>query len=369
MKKILSLLLISSFLFSNNLAFAAIKGHIEETDVNNKPDNKELFTGEVEVLKENKSITMTVSQVLSSGYTQVGDEFFAEVSSDVITDKGVIIPVGSVAHGKVNTIASPKNMGRDGYIVMDFDYIITPDGSQIPIQGGISTRDNLVKGTTKAVAEHVGYTVAGGFFGGLLALNLFGLEAAILSNGYTLAGGAAIGGVVGLVNAVKRKGEGFIIKPGDDIKIKVLTDVELPVYAEGAFRQDEVLYEGLDVKINKITFEKDPFGVDNTITLNLCINNKSKTPFSTFDIALLSDTYNKFYPSPFNKDDSLWFKTVEPGDVVVGNLSFSVHDKKRKHWLVFYDRSTKKPLAKISVDNAKDDLKKAKKRKRLFGND
>ena len=37
--------------------------------------------------------------------------------------------------------------------------------------------------------------------------------------------------------------------------------------------------------------------------------------------------------------------------------SFSVDSPKRKHYLVFYDKRTRKPLAKISIDNVKTDLK------------
>ena len=82
----------------------------------------------------------------------------------------------------------------------------------------------------------------------------------------------------------------------------------------------------------------------------------------SFDIALASNTEQVFFPSPFG-DTSLWFKSISPGDRVVGKLSFNVNDKKAKHWLVFYDRKTKKPVAKYSIDNAKQDLKEIAKNK------
>ena len=130
----------------------------------------------------------------------------------------------------------------------------------------------------------------------------------------------------------------------------------MPVFSKDAFRQEELFLEGLNVRINSVKLEKDPFGVENTITLSLGIDNYSQYSFSTFDIALVSSTNQVFFPSPFG-DTSLWFKTIASGDRVVGKLSFSVTDKKAKHWLVFYDRKTKKPLAKYSIENAKIDLK------------
>lgn len=366
MKKLLTTLLLLVFMFSHYPCLASeFQGRVEQVDTVKEELDKKIFTGEVDKLDKENVVKMTVSQVLSSGYTVEGDEFFAEITQDVLSTKGIIVPVGTVVHGVVGIIAEPKNMGRDGYVMLNFDYLITPDGRQIPIKGELTTKDNKVKGAVKTVAEHTGYTILGGVAGGIMALNMFGIEAAIASQGYTVAGGAAIGGVIGLTAAVVRKGEGVLIKPGDELKIKILSQSELPVFTKTAFRQEELRYSGLDVRINNIVFEKDPFGEDNTITISLGVNNNSNKTFTAFDVALVSDTKNVFFPSPFG-DTSLWFKTIAPGDRVVGKLSFSVNDRKRKHWLVFYDKSTKKALAKYSIDNASQDIneKKSAKKKR-----
>ncbi len=361
-KKILSAILIYSFC-SINIAFCdPISGRVEKEDKNIEHLDKKLFTGEIEKLDDDDVINLTVSQVLSSGYTLEGDEFFAEVTKDVETDKGVVLPTGTIVHGVVQVIENPKNMGRDGYVNINFDYMVTPDGREIPIQASLTTKDNLVKGAAKTVATHAGYTLLGGVAGGFFALNTLGLGAAIASNGYTLAGGAAIGGAIGLTAAIIRKGNGFMIKPGDELKIKIEKGIEMPVFSADAFRQEELLLEGLKVRINSVNLEKDPFGVENTITLSLGIDNYTDYTFSTFDIALASNTSQVFFPSPFG-DTSLWFKSITPGDRVVGKLSFNVTDKKANHWLVFYDRKTKKPLAKYSIDNAKRDLKQIAKNK------
>ncbi len=360
-KKIISLFLVCIFLNIQTPAFATISGHIEKND-SKEELNKKLFTGEIEKLDGDDVINLTVSQVLSSGYTVEGDEFFAEVTSDVESDKGIIIPAGTIVHGIVKFIENPKNMGRDGWVNVDFDYMVTPDGREIPIQASLTTKDNLVKGAAKTIATHAGYTLLGGVAGGFFALNTLGLGAAIASNGYTLAGGAAIGGAIGLTAAIIKKGNGFMIKPGDELKIKVGTSIDMPVFSREAFRQEELLLDGLKVRINSVKLEKDPFGVENTLTLSLGIDNYTDYTFSTFDIALASNTEQVFFPSPFG-DTSLWFKTITPGERVVGKLSFNINDKKAKHWLVFYDRKTKRPVARYSIDNAKSDLKQLAKNK------
>lgn len=354
--KMLSSMLIFAYILSNlfNIAYCAstdevFKGHAEKTD--KAPAQSDLFTGKIDNLDHKDVIKMTVSQVIDGSFSQEGDEFFAEVTNDVSGVQGVIIPTGTVAHGKIKQCFGAKRLGRDGSIDLDFDYLMTPDGREIPIEGKMSTKLHPVTAASKIVATDIGYTAAGGVIGGIMALNMFGIEAAIASQGYTLAGGAAVGGAIGLGAALYRKGKDVLIAPGDEIRVKINTSVPLPVYKETALLQHEMLCDGLEIKINNITYEKDPFDELNTITLSLSITNMTKMTFSSFDLALINDYNSVFSPSIFG-DTTLMFKQIKPGDRVAGKISFSVDNIKRKFWLTFYDRKNRRPVAKISVDNA-----------------
>ena len=351
MKKICATLLLSVFLSTHAvLADPVFEGHAEKTNQLQQLQS-ELFTGKVETLERSDVIHMTVSQVLDSNINMEGDEFFAEVVNDVEGDSGVIIPKGTLAHGKIAQTVEAKRMGRAAQLTLDFDYLITPDGREIPIEGRMTTKLHPVVETSKIVAQDVGYTLAGGVVGGFLALNWLGLEAAIASQGYTLAGGAAIGGAIGLGAALIRKGHDVLIAPGDEIKVKINTSVELPVYKDTALMQHELFYPGLDIYISDIKHEEDPFGEVNTLTLTIMITNMSDKTFSGLDLALVNDYNAVFRPSIFG-DTKLMFKQIKPGDKVVGHISFAVDNINRSFWLTFYDRMTKKPLSKISLDNA-----------------
>src|SRR5574344_67716 len=328
-----------------------------------KQNDSELFTGEVEKLDSKDTIEMTVSQVLSAGYSASGDEFFAEVTNEVAGDKGILLPAGTIAHGKIKEVAQAKRMGRDGWIEMSFDYLITPDGREIPIKGKVSTKLHPVVGVAKNVATSTGYTLAGGLVGGYLALNVLGLEAAVASNGYTVAGGAGVGAAVGLGIALWRKGKDALISPGDEIKVKVGTSIKLPVMSEKALKQEEIAYDGLNVRITNYELQKDPFGELNTITLHMSVQNLTQKNFSSFDIALMNEAGKMFYPSVF-EDSSLMFAKIQSGDRVAGNISFAVDNPKKSHWLIFIDRYKQKPLAKISLDNVKRQIAKEKKEKK-----
>lgn len=373
-RKLLSGLIILNLVLPYTLpvyASAPFQGHIEETDT--KPyTNEKIFTNELKRIEENKSINLTVSQVLAGTTSVEGDEFFAVVSEDVLAGSGVLLPVGTVAHGSIKNIVDPKRLGRDGYIELSFDYLITPDGREIPIEGNMTSKLTPAKSVVKKAGEDLAYTAIGGAYGAVAAIELVGLEGAIVSQGYTLLGGAAIGGVIALGLSLFRKGKDVLISPGDEIKVKIKSSETIPVMTHEAVRQDELHYDGLTVDITDIFLEEDPFGNLNTISLDLIIKNASKSDFSSFDIELVNDVHNSYKPSIFTDyKNSLAMKTIKRGENVSGILSFSVDNPKRQHWLVFYDRKTHKPLAKISVDNARKNLnisnleKKKKRRKKV----
>ena len=365
MKRFISLLILISFVFSSSSVFAEVlEGHAEKSDVYEQQLQKELFTGQVEHLERKDVINMTVSQVLDSNINIEGDEFFAEVTDEVKGDKGVIIPKGTIAHGRISQTGDPKRLGRQGWIALDFDYLITPDGREIPIEGKMSTKLHPVAEASKIVVQDVGYTLAGGAVGGFMALNWLGLEAAIASQGYTVAGGAAVGGAIGLGMALIRKGHDVLIAPGDEIRVKINTTVPLPVYKESALMQHEMFYPGLDIHISNIKHEKDPFGEVNTLTLTIMISNMSDKTFSGLDMALVNDYNSVFRPSIFG-DTKLMFKQIRPGDKFAGQVSFSVDNINRSFWLTFYDRRKGTALTKIYLDNAYRKVPEKTKKKNL----
>ena len=340
------------FTMMSGLAIAAepLKGSVTENDVYQQFQD-ELFTGKIETLNKKEVIHMTVSQVLDSSISIEGDEFFAEVTDDVYGNKGIVIPKGTHAHGRLTSTTAPGRLGKEATMELSFDYLVTPDGREIPIEGNMTTKLHPVAQGAKVVAQDLGYTVAGGAVGGFMALNWLGLEAAIASQGYTLAGGAALGGAVGLGMALLRKGNHVLIAPGDEIKVRIMTPVDLPVYKEEALKQEEVLYDGISISINDVKHEKDPFGEMNTITLSVLISNMSDKTLSGFDMALVNDYNAKFSPSIFG-NTKLMFRQLKPGDKIATDVSFAVDNINRKFWLTFYDRKNSKVITKVSVDNA-----------------
>ncbi|MEI8377194.1 MAG: hypothetical protein WCF95_01520 [bacterium] len=324
--------------------------------------NPDIFTGETTTVKKGEKLKMSVSSILNTSYAEEYDEFFAQITNDIATEKGVIIPAGSYAHGSIEDMAKAKKLGRNGFVSLNFDYIMTPDGRKIPIEASMTTKANPIKATAKHVAKDTGYMLGGGALGGWMALNMLGLPAAIVTHGGTAAAGAGVGAIAGLSIALSQTGKEVLLTPLDEIKVKVKSSLELPIMRPEAFTEEEILCEGLDIKIYSIKVEKDPFGQPTILTVSLLIDNQTKKSFSVFDMALLSDIKDVYYPSPFTNTD-FWFGKINPGDRTSTKLSFAVNNPKRKYWLVIYDTASRKPFIKVSLNNAKryiDNKKKAK---------
>lgn len=296
-------------------------------------------------------LEMSITTSIEPGLNMEGDEFYGKVTKDYCVDDKVVIPRGTIVHGTIDTMEGPKRGGRNGYIVTKFDYLITPDGREIPIEGGNSTRDSKGKAVAKVVARGAGYTLAGGLVGALLVVKYGGLAAVAASNGYALAGGAGVGAVAGLTAAALTKGKSALIQPGAEIKIKLQDSLVLPTVNMPDEAAENLVLPGLTVNVNGIRIGKDPFGENTEITLSLDIVNQTENTFSFFDMALQDENGTMHYASPFG-DTGIWFQRLQPNGRVRGNITFSVDNAKLRHKLVFFKQYTRQPIAEIALTSA-----------------
>ncbi len=368
MKKIFTYLLLLIFISTFSTPAFAENGKVfhgyAEINEELREDPEILSDIKTDVQKGYK-VSMVVSNIINSETSDEGDEFFAELIGDISTEDGVVIPAGSIAHGRIIEIVNAKRFSRDANVTLKFDYIATPDGREIPIKAEMSTKRHPAQNAAMVTAEHAGYAVGGAAMGSMVALNTLGIVGAVASHGYTVLGGAAIGGAIGLGIAMSKKGDEILLAQGDAINVKLLESINLPVYQKGALIEEEVKNENLLIDITSVRLEKDPFGEPNTLTIGVNIINKTQKTLSTFDMVLQNENKAVYYASPFG-DTGMWFKKIPPNSKIAGKLSFSVENPGQKLWFVVFDTYSKKPLIKLSVNNAKrtlDENKKNKKKK------
>lgn len=330
-------------------ADTVLKGGVIQT--NKRNTSPTVNEDEIKAVPMGSTVDMVISTAVTAGVNTEGDEFFGKVSKDYVVDGKVVIPKGTIVHGLVTEMEGPKRAGRNGFISTKFDYMITPDGREISIDGKNTTRDSKALAAAKVVGRAAGFSAVGGVAGAIMVLKYGGIAAIAGTHGYALAGGAAIGGAAGLTAAMLTKGKSAMIQPGAEIRVKLAEGLNLPTVNMPDASAENYSLEGLNVKVTGMRYDKDPFGEPTEINLSLDITNHTENTFSSFEIGLEDEYGNVFYPSPFG-DTGMWFTKITPNAHVTSNITFNVDNIKAAHKLVFYKQYSREPLAKIAITDA-----------------
>jgi hypothetical protein len=317
----------------------------------NPPQSPTVNTGDVRVVAPGTALDLVLSTEIAAGETVEGDEFFGKISKDVLVDGRVVIPYGTLVHGVLSTLEGPKRAGRNGYINTRFDYLITPDGREVPIEGNSTTRDSKGKAAAKVVGRAAGYTAVGGVMGTVLVLQFGGLAAAVASHGIAPAGGAAIGGAAGLTIAMLTKGQSVTLQPGAEMLVKLSEPLKLPTMTMPDETAQDFSLPGLEVKVAGMRIDRRPSGGTGEITLTLDVLNETENTFSTFEIGLEDELGNVFFPSPLG-DTGIRSSKIKPSSHLNSNITFSVDNVKSRHKLVFFKPYSREPLAKFALTDA-----------------
>ncbi len=315
------------------------------------PESPTVNTGDVRVLDSGTVLDLVLSSEIGPGETVKGDEFFGKISKDVLVDGRVVIPKGTLVHGVLTTLEGPKRAGRNGYIDTRFDYLLTTDGREVPIEGNSTTRDSKRKAAANVVGRAAGYTAIGGVVGTVLALQYGGLAAAVASHGYTLAGGAAIGGAAGLTTAMATKGKSVMLPAGAEMRVKLSEPLKLPTMTMPEETVEDFSLPGLKLRVAGMRINRHPAGEMSEITLTLDILNQTEYMFSTFEIGLEDEQGHVFFRSPIG-DMSMWFKEIQPRSHFNGKITFSVDNPNSPYKLVFFKPYSREPLAKFALADA-----------------
>ena len=315
------------------------------------PQSPTVHKGDVRLVTPGTELDLVLSTEIEAGENVEGDEFFGKIIKDVLVDGQVVIPRGTVVHGVLSIMEGPKRAGRDGYINTRFDYLITPDGREVPIEGDSTTQDSKGKAAAKVVGRAAGFTAIGGVVGTLVALQYGGLAGAVASHGATLAGGAAIGGAAGLTVAMLMKGKSVMLKPGAEMHVKLNESLKLPTMTMPDETAEDFSAPGLKVKVEGMRIGHHPLDEMTEITLTLDILNETENTFSKFEICLEDELGNLFFPSSFG-DKGMLLSKIKPDSHFNSTVTFSVYSAKIRHRLVFFKPFSRDPMAKFALTDA-----------------
>jgi hypothetical protein len=309
--------------------------------------------GSISEIPPGIKLKLAVTCNLNSQLSKPGDEILARISYDVKSGEKVLLPGGWFIHGTVKEAVSQKRLGRNGYVKVEFDRILNPDGDiDLPFNAEFSTKDNELKSVAKEVLIDSGYVSLGAAGGSLLSVQLTGVPVAIATHGISVGAGAAIGGGLGLIGALKRKGKIASFFPGDEITIATAENITLPGFDPRLIpsAQKPQTMPHLRLITNRYIFKKDPLGdkLSKQLNLSVTINNESSKEISFFDLAVLSDAGEYYYPS-LSGVRALKTK-AGPYNTVTANLAFNVGGRHHKYWLILLDRLNRAEIARCQIN-------------------
>ncbi len=310
--------------------------------------------GSVETVPKGAKLDLTLMGNLNSEISNKGDEIFARVAVDLKDGQRVLLPANWYLHGVVSDVASQRRLGRDGYVEVEFDKLVSPDGQyELPFETKFSTRDNQLKAVAKVLAIDTGYVAEGALGGALLSVQLTGVPMAVATHGYSVAIGAGVGASLGAIGALKRKGKIASLYPSDMIHLTVSEPLTLPGFNPEALKPPAAPEKVTDLKLTVLSrrFGKDPFGDSRSrlLVLDVKMDNHSRREYSFFDLAVVSDFNQRYYPF-LSSGPTSWAKRVPPNSQAEGTISFSVDSPRRKYWLVLLDKKERAELARVPIN-------------------
>lgn len=309
-----------------------------------------------QVIPEGTPVNLTLNTTVNSEISQVGDEVMAAVTLDVKDKDKVVLPGQWYVCGRVSRVETQRRLGRNGYVEIKFDKLISPDGKfQMPIDASVSTHE----GTVKTVAKHL-YTDAkfintGAVGGALLSVQLGGIGTAIATEGLSVAGGAAVGGTIGLIAALWRKGKISSNFTGESGKFRVLAPISLPTFNPNALPSAEparAKLDNLDIVVKKAKFQPDPYGDKRSrlLRIEFALDNRTDREFSLANLVVVSESKHLYYPNPGMADIQTRFRKVPPNTSEQAAMTFGVASPKNKYWLVLLDQGNRTELTRVPLN-------------------
>lgn len=163
-----------------------------------------------------------LSNGLSSEYATVGMQVNVTLPTAITYNGKTVAPAGSVLNGTVTKCKKAGIGNRNGQIQVIFNNLRTPQGYSIAINAVFKTDDNsgILKGGTKidSAKDYGKNAVLGAGSGAALGTAMGALSGGSVGKGAIY--GTAIGGGIGVANAVRQKGE----------NVQIPANVTLDVY-------------------------------------------------------------------------------------------------------------------------------------------
>jgi hypothetical protein len=326
-----------------------LKGSVESGD-----RVSPFLEGSVQTIPKGTKMEFTFTANVNSELSQKGDEVMMKVSANVPGGNGVAVPGGWFAHGFVTTAQGHKRMHRDGYLEIEFDKLISPDGhTEVDFPAKLSTKDDAMTSTLKQVAFGSKCTTVGAIGGAILSVQLTGIGGAVATHGISVGVGAAVGGGLGIIGALRRDGKADSRYEGDDVKLVISEPIMMP-----AFKADMLpsakpvpVLKDMKISLNKFRFAKDPSGDTESrlLDIDITVDNHTKNSYSPRQLMVVDDHGHEFTPWVGENLKALMRK-IGPEQSERIDILYEVNSGKRNYWLSLRETATGAELSRVPIN-------------------
>jgi hypothetical protein len=174
-------------------------------------------------------VPITLKHAISSKATREGDGVYAETTFPVVANGRVLIPSGTFVQGRISHIQRGGRIKGRAEVLMHFTTLIYPSGYTVVLPGAVENAPGVDKTSVKDQEGTIRSDSQKGEKIGTVATSA-GTGAVIggLSNGGKGALiGAGVGGAVGTVISMLRRGNDVKLDAGTTLEIVIQRDVPL----------------------------------------------------------------------------------------------------------------------------------------------
>lgn len=326
-----------------------LRGGVQENVV---PFYTDGTTGE---LPTGAEVSLTLNGNVNSELNKVGDDVYATVTVDVKKGDKVVLPGQWYVHGKVSEAQGQRRLGRDGFVTIKFDKLISPDGKYaIPFDAEASTKDKTIKSVARVVAKDSVYMSKGAIGGAVMSVEMGGLPLAITTHGISVGIGATAGALVGVGAALARKGKIASALPGEELKFRICSPIKLPAFKPEFLpsAQEVRKIANFELLVRKFEFLKDPFDDKRSrlLRVTFAMDNRTDREYSFGNVIVISSRNHQYYPYVLSYDSRNRLHRVAPSAREEATLTFGVDDPKQKYWLVLLDRGNISELTRVPIN-------------------
>ena len=304
----------------------------------------------VKALKEKEEVPVVILSLLSSEYSQLGDQVEVQIIAPENSNNRFLKSLrGAVLKGKISSLKKSRQFNRSAYLEVSFDRLqISPDFF-IPVEAVLRTEEYVGQNAQ----ENFTNILSPALIGAANSL-VFTPFSALYSGGLSVLIGAGVASTIAAIDTLRTQGNFISLFPGEQSKVVFLSKLEISTEELKALKQKQTqskkIIEDLKLQVLERSLLKSKiFG--GTLITKIKVSNQSQLTLYPCDFFLLPNNGGTPIPVNLQLSGSSILKSIKHGEKRELKLHFAVREKSvlNDYKLVIIDPIDKARLSEIAL--------------------